>query len=105
MSDIDFYDDIHKFLDSTENSKSVNAKGFDRLIFKIMANTGVSCEVATIILKAFFQEIRNAMLRGDVVYLKDFGRFYISSPKSGKSKRTFPKFKLNNVLQNKLNDK
>ncbi|KKN67663.1 hypothetical protein LCGC14_0459220 [marine sediment metagenome] len=101
----EFHPDIHDYLESVENSKSVNVKGFEWLIYKIRAHTGLSYEVSSLVLKHFFQDIRNAMLRGDIVALNGFGKFLVSSPKNTNNKqRIFVKFMPYTQLSNKLNE-
>ena len=101
----EFYPDIHDYLESVENSKSVNVKGFEELIYKIRAHTGLSFEASSLVLKHFFQDIRNAMLRGDIIALSGFGKFFISSPKNTNNKnKVFAKFKPYPQLSNKLNE-
>jgi nucleoid DNA-binding protein len=102
----EFHPDIHDYLESAENSKSVNVKGFDELIYKIRAHTGLSYDASSLVLKYFFQDIRNAMLRGDIVALNGFGKFFISSPKNTNNKqKVFAKFKPYTQLANKLNER
>ena len=58
------------------------------------------------ILNLFFQEIRGRMLRGEIINLKNFGKFFISSPlTSNNSRKIFPKFYPSKYLLNKLNRK
>jgi len=105
MDDSDFYDDIHKYLEYAENNKSVNIKGFEELPYQIMAHTGVSAEVAKLILKSYFQEIRNVMLRGDIASIEGFGKFYIPSPKNEITKKfIFVKFKPYKQFLKKINE-
>ena len=101
----EFYDDIEKYLESIDNNTHINIKGFENLVYKICAHTGVSHDAASIILSSFFQEIRNAMLRGDIVSMNEFGKFYISSPlNSGNKKKMFPKFKPHKELLDLINN-
>ena len=90
---VDFYDDIYEFLESTDIKKSVDVKDFDDLIHKIRAKTELSYDASYLVLKYFFQEIRSCMLRGDTVTLGEFGKFFISRPKTGNKQKVFPKFK------------
>ncbi|MDP2683496.1 MAG: HU family DNA-binding protein [bacterium] len=106
MNELELYPDIHDYLDSVENSKSVNISGLNELVYTIMAHTGLNYEVASIVCKSFFQVIRNAILRGEVVVLSGFGKFFVSSPKSTNNKyKVFIKFMAFPQLLNKLNDK
>lgn len=101
----EFHPDIYDYLESVENSKSINVNGFEELIYKIRAHTGLSFEASSLVLKHFFQDIRSAMLRGDIVALSGFGKFFISSPKNTNNKqKIFAKFKAYPPLSNKLNE-
>lgn len=101
-----FYPDINDYLDSTDNSKSVDIKGLEEFIYKIRAFTGLSYDEASLVLKNFFQCIRNSMLRGDIVSLNSFGKFFVSSPKCSNNKeQIFIKFELYPKLSKKINGK
>ena len=104
MIEPEFYSDIFDYLDTIENTKSVTSKGFDDLVLKIRAYTGLSEEESEIVLKYFFQSIRSYMLRGEEVFLKGFGKFFISSPVvTNNKKKVFPKFEACSELTNKIN--
>lgn len=101
-----FFPDIDQYLENTENKKSVSIQGLEELVFKLQAATGLTQEASNAIIKLFFQEIRNAILRGEIVFLSGFGKIFMSSPKNSKNKnRVFPKFKPYKNLIRKLNDK
>ncbi len=100
----DFYPDIHHYLESVENSRSVSAKGLEEIIFKVRASTGLSYDVSSSLVKHFFQEVMNGMLRGDIVTLKGLGKFYVSSPKTGNKSTIFPKFEPYHRLVEELNE-
>ena len=100
----DFYPDIHEYLESVENSRSVSAKGLEEIIFKVRASTGLSYDVSAALVKHFFQEVMNGMLRGDIVTLKGLGKFYVSSPKTGNKTVIFPKFEPYHKLVKELNE-
>jgi nucleoid DNA-binding protein len=77
----EFYPDIHDYLENADNSKSVKINHLDDIVLKVRAHTGLSEEAANIVVKRFFQEIRNAMLRGEIVIFRGFGKFFVLSPK------------------------
>lgn len=105
-NEIELLPDISKYLEQVENTKSVNINGLDEIAYRMRASTGLSKEACMIVLKLFFQEIRNSILRGDVVALYRFGKFFLSTPKTSKNKkRIFPKFKPYQALLSKLNNK
>lgn len=102
---IEFYPDIYDYLESIQNSKSVSAKGLEDIAHRVRAHTGLDYDVSLDIVKHFFQEIRNVMLRGDMVSLTGLGKFYISSPRSSNNiKQIFPKFEPYKQLIDKLNE-
>lgn len=98
-----FYPDIEEYLESTTNKKSVSSKGLDELVYRVRAATGLDYDIAQQIVRLYFQEIRNAMLRGDVVALKGLGKFFVSSPLHGNEERIFPKFEPYKSLADRLN--
>jgi nucleoid DNA-binding protein len=101
----EFYPDIHDYLENADNSKSVKINHLDDIVLKVRAHTGLSEEAANIVVKRFFQEIRNAMLRGEIVIFRGFGKFFVLSPKVTNSKRKIlPKFKPHPQLLMKVND-
>lgn len=101
----DFYPDIHEYLESVENSRSVSAKGLEELIFDVRASTGLSYDVASTITKYFLQEIMNGMLRGDTVTIRGLGKFFVSCPKNGNKSLIFPKFEPYRKFIQELNEK
>ena len=105
MNKIEFLPDIQDYLEQANNSKAVTAAGQDELIFKVCAFTGLDYDSAKIIVKLFFHEMRNAVLRGDNVVLSDFGRMFLSSPKSTHNKkRVFLKFSPHKKFLRKINE-
>lgn len=99
----EFYPDIYEYLDSTDNASSVSAKGLEELIYKVRAGTGLDYDIASDVVRYFFQEVRNAMLRGEVVSLKDLGKFLIFG--SGSERRAIiVKFKPFKRFSKKLNE-
>lgn len=105
MEKPEFLPDIQEYLEQTDNSKSISTTGLDELIYKMVATTGLEYDSAKIIVKLFFQEMRNAALRGQVVSITDFGKFFVSSPKVSKNKkRIFVKFKPHSKLSRKMNE-
>jgi len=91
--------DIEEYLESVDENAPVSPKGLDELIYKVRASTGLSKDTCSILITLFFQEIRNQMLRGNIISLKGFGKFLIAK----RSKKIFPKFKPSKWLKNKLN--
>ena len=101
---VDFYPDIHEYLETAQRG-AVSAKDLDEMVLKVRAHTGLSCEICLEIVEYFFQEMRSAMLRGDQVVLRGFGKLYIASPKTGSKRKIFPKFEPYNRLLSKVNER
>ena len=100
-----FYPDIHEYLETIQNKKSVSAKDLDDMVLHVRAKTGLSREICSEIVGYFFQEMRNTMLRGDQVTLRGLGKLYIVSPRTGSKRKVFTKFEPYNKLLNKINEK
>ena len=101
----DFFPDIHEYLETVQNKKAVSAKDLDEMVLKVRAQTGLSHDICSEIVKYFFQEMRNAMLRGDQVTLRGLGKMYIASPRTGSRKKIFPKFEPYDKLLSKVNER
>lgn len=97
-----FYPDIYEYLETVHNQKSVSAKDLDEMVLKIRAQTGLSRDICSEIVKYFFQEMRNTMLRGDQVVLRGLGKLYIASPRAGSRRKIFTKFEPYNKLLRKV---
>lgn len=80
--------DINSYLEQIGDGYPVTANGLENLINKVVIHTGIKYEISEIIIKHYFQELRNAMLRGDIIYLNKIGKLYIRCPKNGTSKKT-----------------
>ncbi len=96
--------DLDDFLEQNANFDPVTAEGLDDLIYKIVVHTGLKYEIAKIIVKHYFQEIRNKMLRGEIIYLNNIGKLYIRCRKNGttKSNQVFPVIKAFKKLNLKI---
>lgn len=104
MSEPEFYPDIHEYLESTDNSKSVSIKHVEEIAYYIRAHTDLSIDASKLLLKYFFQEVRSNMMKGNVVILRRFGKFFISSPRvTGNKERVFPKFEPSAELIDAIN--
>ena len=100
-----FYSNIDDYFESIDFNRSVSLEGLDELLLRLHANTNISIELCNIIVRLFFQETRNIMLRGEILSINKFGSFYISSPKvSGNKSRIFAKFEPYKILLGKLNE-
>ena len=102
---VDFLPDIEAYLESIDNSAPVDISELDNIVETVMARTGLDKITAETIVRLFFQEIRNAMLRGEKVTLRRFGAFYIASPIHGNKQYIFPKFKPYKKFIERLNGK
>lgn len=100
-----FLPTIHDYLDSIDNKKSVSAKDLEEFVEQVQIKTGLDYDTSALIVKNFFQEIRNSMLRGEIITLRGLGKFFIASPLTNSTKkRVFPSFKPYKKLIEKLND-
>ena len=96
--------DIHEYLETADTSKAVSARGLEDLVMKIRAKTALPPEICSALVANFFQEIRNSMLRGDIVCIRGLGQFLISSPQTrSNKKRVFAKFKAYRSLKKGMN--
>lgn len=85
---------------------SIKTDGLEEMIAYTSSRTGVDPIICEIIVQHFFQEIRNAMIRGDIVSLKKLGYFYIKCRYNGTTigPSVTPKFKPTNVLRKKIHE-
>jgi nucleoid DNA-binding protein len=95
---------IEEYLASRGDGSPVEANDLDHIVDAVCAYCGFTKEQSQRILCLFFQEIRNAMLAGDIVDIRGLGSFFISSPKVTSNKeRVFPKFKAKKSFSRRLN--
>ena len=96
---------IEEYLASQGNGCPVDVSELDHISEAIIAYCGFNKDQARRILSLFFQEIRSSMLSGQVVDIRSFGSFFISSPKiTSNTKKIFPKFKCKKSLSKRLNN-
>jgi len=105
MDESELPPDIEEYLERIDDNVPVEIRGNEELVAKVVANTGLNYESAKIIVQSYFQEIRNQVLKGNTVIVKSFGKFSISSPKTGTKKKVFISFKPFKNLIRKFNDK
>jgi len=85
---------IEEYLASQGNGLPVEVPELQHIADGIVAYCGVTKEQSIRILSLFFQEIRTAMLKGEVVDIRGLGMFLVSSPVTTKnSKKVFAKFR------------
>ena len=104
MKSDDLLPNIDEYLENVDTVRSVSSKGLEELVFKVRAKTGLDIEVCEAIVAGFFQEIRNTILRGDIVKINGLGRFFVAGPCSGNKERVFPKFITSKTLKKAMND-
>lgn len=103
--DLQLLPDIHAYLETIRTEDSVSSKGLEELIFKIRSITGLSEETCSDIISLFFEEIRNGILRGEIIELRGFGKFYVACPKNKITKnRVVARFRPAPLLIKKLNE-
>lgn len=94
---------IDEYLAARGDGQPIEIKELDHIVEAIVAYCGFTKEQSQRILSLFFQEIRTAMLKGEVVDIRGFGTFFISSPlTSGNSQKVFPKFKSKKILTKRM---
>jgi nucleoid DNA-binding protein len=97
---------IDEYLLNLGKHAPINTKDISHISDAIQAYTGLTKEISQDILNMFFQEIRSAILRGEIVDIRKFGTFLVSSPKtSSNNRKVFIKFKPKKSIVNKLNEK
>lgn len=80
--------------------------GLDKFVSAIEARTALSRDNGKIVLRLIFEEIRNAILRGEIVVFRGLGSFFVSSPKtSGNKHRVFIRFRPSPILNRRLNER
>lgn len=95
---------IEEYLASRGNGCPVDVSELDHVAEAIVAFCGFNKDQAKRILTLFFQEIRNSMLNGELVDIRGFGSFFISSPAvTENTRRVFPKFKAKRSLSRRMN--
>lgn len=101
-----FYSTIDEYLSSVTGEYSISPKGIEELIERVSTNCFISKENAEIIVLAFFNEVRNQIIKGNEILFRGFGKLSLSSPKtSNTKKRVFVKFKPAIVFIKRLNGK
>jgi nucleoid DNA-binding protein len=96
----DLLPDIENYLESIDDDKPVDIKNLKELILKIRTYTGISVLASELIVKEFFQQIRNEIIKENSIELAKLGRFY--SVKKNRNK--IVKFKLAKRILTKLNE-
>jgi nucleoid DNA-binding protein len=100
---IAFFPGIDEYLESIGHGFPINVDGLEEISTAISTKTGLSFEQSEIILRLFFQEIRHAIIRGDVINLRMLGKFLVSSPATtGNSRKVFVKFMPSNELLSRI---
>ena len=96
---------IDEYLSRMGDGCPVSVPELDHIIKSITAHcSDLNEEQATRLLSLFFQEIRSAVLQGKVVDIRNFGSFFITSPRTDKNKEhVFLRFKPKRSLIKKLN--
>jgi len=69
-NEVDLLPGITEYLESVDDNISVTSAGLEELVAKVQASTGLNEESSAIIVKLFFQEIRNQILKSNTIMLK-----------------------------------
>lgn len=101
-----YYPDIEEYQYKLGHGYQVSTYGLENISEEIVAKTTLNKDQAEIIIKTFFQEIRNIVLEGNLVNIKNLGKFLLSSPKTTKNKTQVRlKYKCSKSLIKKINGK
>jgi hypothetical protein len=99
FNESDLYEDIYKYLEDIDDSRTVTSDGFDELIHVITAKTGVTPQTAQMIFVSYYKEVVNALLRQDTICNKG-GAMWLSPQRTTMT----PIFHVNLQIRKKLND-
>ena len=106
MSSEKYLPDIDDFFERIDHGAPVSIGNFDDIVETICEKTTLNKFQAELVLRLYFQEIRNAIVRGEKVTIRLFGNLFVTSPKTSGSKRqVFVKFGPSKSLIRKLNGK
>jgi nucleoid DNA-binding protein len=101
--DLNLLPDIDEYLDSIDNGVPVSILGLEDIVKTITAQTALTEEQSKVVLRLFFQEIRNSILRGDRVCLSKLGNFHVAGPATtGNKRKVFAKFTPSKKLLEKM---
>lgn len=103
----DLLPDIHDFLEIDDNQYAVSTEGLEEIVLRLRTKIPLEKDILDQMTAWFFSEIRNSMLRGELVHIRDFGNFFISNSKikkTYKNKKIIPTFKPHKKLLKRLND-
>ena len=82
----------------------IEVQELEHIVEAIEAYCGLTKEQSNRLLCLFFQEIRSAMLRGEIVDIRGLGSFFIASPSiTSNTIKVFPKFTPKRSLLRRLN--
>lgn len=98
---------IEDYLEQIDNNQPVKLGiEFDSILDSVCSQVELDREKVKIICTLFFQMIRNQILRGNIVNIKNIGKLFVSSPATtGLVKRVFIKFKPSKNLVRKINER
>lgn len=97
--------DVEEYLESIDFNLPVSIDNLEHIVGAIVAKTNLNEYDAKKVLRLFFQEIRNSILKKQKVNIRRLGSFYVSSPyTSNNSKKVFVKFEPKKSLIKKLNE-
>jgi hypothetical protein len=97
---------IDEYLLNLGKHAPINTKDISHIADAVQAHKGLTKEVSQDIVNMFFQEIRTAILKGEIVDIRKFGTFLVSSPKTSSNViQVFIKFKPKGSVVKKLNGK
>ena len=103
MNKLDLLPNINKYLENIDYNVDCKLDYSELLIEKIAAKEHLNKDIVKILLTLIFNEIRNNMLNGTFVGLKNFGTFKTICPKNN-NKNVSLRFKNNKSLFKALNE-
>lgn len=78
---------IDQYLEQIDDNKPITTEGLEDIIYKVVVHTGLSYTASEIIVKEYFQQIRNELLNGNIINISHVGKIFIACPKNGLSKK------------------
>jgi nucleoid DNA-binding protein len=97
----DLFPNIDDYNTENYDGESVTLENLDHLISKIVARTGLTYDQVSIIVKIYFNEIRNQILLGKTVNIGNLGKLFcdVKTTKKSKDKHSIKlKFKASKLL-------
>lgn len=106
QENINLLPDIEYYLQSRKYDRPISLVDIKEIVDEVVTKSILDKDKVEIIIQTLFEEIRNLMLAGEIISLKNLGAFFISSPKvTNNSKTIFPKLNIYKSFKKKLKQK